>query len=312
MKFLEYLFCILILLAGWSCTDKFEIEDTDYIPRTELGQKLVKDCSTVARIYADTTFVLALGVEQTDLHFQKDDGDVMHIYLTRVDLNRPGVSLEVGMPFDADATSNFQLQTLSEMAVFADRPQHRIAALVNADFWDVSNGDIRGPIHRNGKILKDTFIFSEKLPQQALSFFAITNDGRALIRDAADYIALAPTLKEVTGSGVVVLRNGLLSGLNYAGTDPRTVIGYTPDNIVYMLVVDGRQQLWSYYGMTYEELGRIMQSLGCSWAVNFDGGGSTQLVIRHPFADFFEVHNRPSDGSERAVVNAWMAVVDEP
>lgn len=312
MNFLKYLFCALLLPIGWSCTNEFEIEDTDYRPVTEIGRHLEKNCSTVARIYADTTFVLALGVDQTDLHFQKDDGDVMHIYLTRVDLNRQGVSLEVGMPFDADATSNFQLQTLSEMAVFADRPQHRIAALVNADFWDVSNGDIRGPIHRNGKILKDTFIFSEKLPQQALSFFAITNDGRALIRDAADYIALAPTLKEVTGSGVVVLRNGLLSGLNYAGTDPRTVIGYTPDNIVYMLVVDGRQQLWSYYGMTYEELGRIMQSLGCSWAVNFDGGGSTQLVIRHPFADFFEVHNRPSDGSERAVVNAWMAVVDEP
>lgn len=312
MNLLKYSLCVLLLAAGWSCTKEYEIEDTDYRPVTEIGRRLASDCPAVARIYADTTFLLGLGVEQTDLHLQKMNGEVMRVYLTRVDLNQPGVSLEVGMPYDADVTSNFQKQTLSGIASYCDRPGHRIAALVNADFWDISTLEIRGPIHHNGKILKDTFIYTDRLPQQALSFFAVTNDGKALIRDSVEYRSLAPTLKEATGSGVIVLRNGVLSGQNYAGTDPRTVIGYTEQNVVYMMVVDGRQQLWSYYGMTYEELGQFMQSLGCRWAVNFDGGGSSQLVIRHPNADLFEVHNRPSDGSERAVVNAWMAVVDEP
>lgn len=305
---------LLISLLSLACTERYtvdDIKDTDYKPVTELGRRLQAESPAVARIYSDTTFVLGMGVEQTDIHFQKMNGYVVHVFITRVDLNNPNVSLEVGMPYDMDNTSDFQRQNLTEMAAFADRPHHRVVSIVNADFWDTSTGEIRGPIHRNGKILKETFIYAERLPQQALSFFGITNDGKAVIADSVDYRPMQRTLKEVTGSGVVMVRNGRLSGTEYAGLDPRTVIGYTADNVVYMMTVDGRQNYYSY-GMTYEELGNVMIGLGCEWAVNFDGGGSAQMILRHPYADIFEVHNRPSDGSERAVVNAWMAVVDEP
>jgi exopolysaccharide biosynthesis protein len=55
-----------------------------------------------------------------------------------------------------------------------------------------------------------------------------------------------------------------------------------------------------------------MKSLGCSWATNLDGGGSSQLVIRHPVANVFQLRNRASDGAERAIVNSWMVLVNEP
>ena len=226
-------------------------------------------------------------------------------------MNEPGVSLEVGMPYDADVRNNFQRQTLTEMADYADRPWHRVAAMINADFWDVSTMDIRGPIHRNGVILKNSFIFKETLPQQALSFIALTKDNKMVIADSVEYRGMQYNLKEVTGSGVIVLRDGEISGATYPGIDPRACLGYSDDGHFYFMVADGRVEFYSY-GLTYPEMGSIMKALGCSWAVNLDSGGSAQMLIRHPIADIFQIRNRPSDGQERPVVNTWMVTVNEP
>ena len=105
-----------------------------------------------------------------------------------------------------------------------------------------------------------------------------------------------------------MLRDGEISGATYPGIDPRTCLGYSDDGHVYFMVADGRVEFYSY-GLTYPEMGSIMKALGCSWAVNLDGGGSTQMLIRHPIADIFQIRNRPSDGQERPVVNTWMVKI---
>ena len=303
MNLLKYMQILSFVLpvAFLSCSND-TIEDVHYTPQTKIGQKLLAGSETVARVYTDTSFVVALGVTETDVHFQKADSRSTHIFIIDIDLNEPGVSLEVGMPYDADVRNNFQRQTLTEMADYADRPWHRVAAMINADFWDVSTMDIRGPIHRNGVILKNSFIFKETLPQQALSFIALTKDNKMVIADSVEYRGMQYNLKEVTGSGVIVLRDGEISGATYPGIDPRTCLGYSDDGHVYFMVADGRVEFYSY-GLTYPEMGSIMKALGCSWAVNLDGGGSTQMLIRHPIADIFQIRNRPSDGQERPVVN---------
>lgn len=42
-----------------------------------------------------------------------------------------------------------------------------------------------------------------------------------------------------------------------------------------------------------------------AYSTDLDGGGSTQLLVRNLTTDKFEIRNRPSDGSERGVINAW-------
>ena len=64
--------------------------------------------------------------------------------------------------------------------------------------------------------------------------------------------------------------------------------------------------------LTYKEMGYIFQTLGCSGAANLDGGGSAQMLIRHPIADVYQIRNSPSDGSERPVINGWTVIVREP
>lgn len=313
MKFFRYIFLPLALLqcavSFTGCSDDNE-PDVFYQPVTELGKR-VFSATSINRIYTDTTFVVALGVTETDIHCQKMNSRPVHLFIIDIDLNNPHVNLEVALPYDQNVTKDFSRQTLTEMAHYADAPFRRVAAMVNADFWDVKNMDIRGPIHRNGVILKDNFIYTDRLPQQALSFIALTKDNKMVIADSAEYRPMRYNLREVTGSGVMVVRNGEVSGTNYPGVDPRTCIGYSDDGHVYFLVCDGRVEFYSY-GLDYGEMGAIMKALGCRSAANLDSGGSSQMLIRHPIADVFQIRNRPSDGAERPVVNAWMVTVDEP
>ena len=69
------------------------------------------------------------------------------------------------------------------------------------------------------------------------------------------------------------------------GRNPRSAIGYTADNNLVLVAVDGREG--SSIGMTLMELGNFMKSIGCANAINLDGGGSTVMyvkgsVVNHP------------------------------
>lgn len=313
-------FGFIILVVGVICscqklpTGPDQIPDTKYVPRTEIGKKL-QSCPSVGHIYSDTTFIVAQGVTETDVHLQTAEAKVEHVFFLKVDLSTPGLRMKVGMPFDTDRYVIGSRQTPSDMIEYVDAPGSRVAAVVNADFWDTSNGKIRGPIHRAGNILKSDFFYSSTLTDQAISFFGFDWDGNPIIRDSLEYRPMQEELRDCTGSGVVVVRDGEVPG-SFAGYStnrhPRNVVGYTADGkTLYFMIVDGRQSLWSD-GMLYWEEGEIMKSLGCVWASNLDGGGSAQLVIRHPSVNIYQLRNRASDGAQRAVVNTWMVLVDEP
>lgn len=61
------------------------------------------------------------------------------------------------------------------------------------------------------------------------------------------------------------------------GRNPRSAIGYTADNNIIFVAVDGREG--SSIGMTLMELANFMQSIGCIGAINLDGGGSTVMYV---------------------------------
>lgn len=61
------------------------------------------------------------------------------------------------------------------------------------------------------------------------------------------------------------------------GRNPRSAIGYTADNNLILVAVDGREG--SSIGMTLMELASFMQAIGCTNAMNLDGGGSTVMYV---------------------------------
>ena len=60
-----------------------------------------------------------------------------------------------------------------------------------------------------------------------------------------------------------------------AGRNPRTAIGYTKDNVMIIVTVEGRKEGSS--GVTLTELSQIMKNFGCYEAINLDGGSSTVM-----------------------------------
>ncbi len=79
------------------------------------------------------------------------------------------------------------------------------------------------------------------------------------------------------------------------GRAPRTALGLKKDGALLLLVVDGRSS--ESAGMTLAELAQYLLKLGAVDAVNFDGGGSSEMVING------QIVNKPSDGQER-----WVSV----
>ncbi len=79
------------------------------------------------------------------------------------------------------------------------------------------------------------------------------------------------------------------------GRAPRTALGLKKDGSLLLLVVDGRSSTSA--GMTLTELAQYLLKLGAWDAVNFDGGGSSEMVING------QIVNKPSDGRER-----WVSV----
>jgi Phosphodiester glycosidase len=89
---------------------------------------------------------------------------------------------------------------------------------------------------------------------------------------------------------------------NAEARHPRSAVGFSRDSSrVFLLTVDGRAE--SSVGITLVELAALMRKLGAWQAMNFDGGGSTAMVIDGKLA------NVPSDpAGERAVGNALLLV----
>ncbi len=86
------------------------------------------------------------------------------------------------------------------------------------------------------------------------------------------------------------------------GRAPRTGVGILSNRHFLLAVVDGRQD--SSIGCTLEEFAELLISFGAREAVNFDGGGSSEMVVGGTIV------NNPSDGQERPVGSA-LAVMEK-
>ncbi|WP_200761549.1 phosphodiester glycosidase family protein [Poriferisphaera corsica] len=96
------------------------------------------------------------------------------------------------------------------------------------------------------------------------------------------------------GSDIIV-QNGQLTGngqLSHATSrHPRTAVGYNAVlNKLILMTVDGRRS--DSIGVTNNELGKLMKAFDATWAINLDGGGSTQMTMNNGTAHYV---NTPSD-----------------
>ncbi|MBO4467864.1 MAG: phosphodiester glycosidase family protein [Clostridia bacterium] len=87
----------------------------------------------------------------------------------------------------------------------------------------------------------------------------------------------------------------------------RSLVGVKEDGTLVLLMNDGRGANNSK-GFNNYELGESMLALGCKWAFNCDGGGSSSFVTRRAGEDDLVCRCVPCDGAERPTLNSVLVV----
>jgi Phosphodiester glycosidase len=95
-------------------------------------------------------------------------------------------------------------------------------------------------------------------------------------------------MKTAVGGGPVLIQNGEIRITNneeikFAGKaiddkHPRTAMGYTKDNKLIILVIEGRNP-GKAEGATLTQEAQMLKDLGCWEALNLDGGGSSCMLV---------------------------------
>ena len=232
------------------------------------------------------------------------------IFIARVDLSDPDVTVRVspGGP-DPDGAGEYQtiLQTPSTIA---EREHFEVA--VNGDFFSAQQTvDVEGAQSGfvSGKWAKaigpattDGFLWAP--PIEIRPIFFIDENGNARI---AKLQKLPDNARQIIAGSDILLQDGqtvVAPESSFAKSrHPRTAVGLSNNGKTMILVVVDGRSAGRAVGMSLSELTDLMRTLGCHDALNLDGGGSSELLLRDPKNGQLQVRNRPSDGRERAVAN---------
>lgn len=300
IKLTVYLLSLLSFTA-YGCR-KDSAAPQQVVIKSPLTQLIVDSTELVATVFSDTTFIVSEGVEGTDLHFLNMKGYTTRVFILKVDLNHPGLRLQAGTPY---GLTPFALQTVPDMAKYTDSAGSRVMAALNADFFSTA-GVPRGIAIKDGNVLKTTWANA-----RSQTFLGVLDNGKPYIGDREDFTMMQAQLKDALGGGPMLVEENIVQTQTDLTIEPRTSVGMSDNGVLYFAVVDGRSFYYSN-GMTLPDMGILLKACGATKAINLDGGGSSTFMIRDPLANEWQVRNRPSDGNNRAVGNAWMIISEKP
>lgn len=150
--------------------------------------------------------------------------------------------------------------------------------------WLYTDSTLKTPfaIQRYVAAYKDSLV--NVTPREALKYFFPAPE--------ATYIGAVKhskwKMKTAVGGGPVLIQNGEIKitnneELKFAGKaindkHPRTAMGYTTDNKLIVLVIEGRNPGIAE-GATLTQEAQLFKDLGCWEALNLDGGGSSCMLV---------------------------------
>jgi hypothetical protein len=175
---------------------------------------------------------------------------------------------------------------------------------INANPFDPVSAVVGEDRTISGITLAEGFLTAPPDPRfDALVFY---HDGAAaIVRQAGLDAEALGSIRNAVGGFSMVLRDGVIPEGVSARKErhPRSAAGLSGDGkTLYLVAIDGRRP--GSVGATEEETGVILTRLGAEDGLNFDGGGSTALILRYPGGRIRPV-NTPIHGmipgKERAV-----------
>ena len=221
-------------------------------------------------------------------------------YIYEVDLSNEDLSIVAGYnKCDANPT-DFGMLTLPEQVNYAEknRGTHVVAA-INGGGYNTRTGEPSGLLIMDGKMIHD---YAENATDMQDSFFAILNDGTAVIRGHGER---TDDVKEAVAGMLLLVENGVYLNIQDSSVHPRSAVGIKADGTVVFMVSDGRQSPDSC-GMTLEQQAYTMMALGCVDVLSLDGGGSSTLMTRREALSDTSIRNTPCYGFARPIATSLM------
>ena len=218
------------------------------------------------------------------------------LHIIEVDPSNPDVSIVPGyyqIDKDLDDESNWSHKELTEMAkYYEENLGYNIVGGMNTDLYYSSysprvlvyNGKSIGNFGENvatgGTVLNATssilYVFQDAEGNISCDVKAFNQT------EFESYLADGTLLHAVGVSfGMVVKDGALVSTTEIRGNDDaaRSMVGVKEDGTLVICMNDGRGANNSVGLSSYEE-GEVMLALGCKWAANCDGGGSSTFLTK--------------------------------
>jgi exopolysaccharide biosynthesis protein len=191
--------------------------------------------------------------------------------------------------------------TVPPLATSAFAAQENAIVAVNATFFNMQEGYNVHYVRVNDSIVAATE--EQEFGVRATGLFTAEGEAADISMWSAEKEdARLVITEDALVSGPLLLDDGLDLHLDTSkfnvNRHPRTMVGLTGNGHLLFVVVDGRQPGYAE-GMSLFELRALARSLGCTDALNLDGGGSSTMVIAGEGGN--GVVNRPSGKVERPV-----------
>ena len=253
-------------------------------------------------------------IEAAEWEERKVSDEITYKYAYFTDLFSSNQSVTV---FEMDLTSDnlsFAIPHVSSGFIKTSDAGWSVGAIaaINGSYFDTTNGGSTTFLKKDGDVITQTRGGFTWYRENA--GFGLDQDGNPVIIQKPSAGWASSSYPTLLASGPMLVMNGEeIEQVDQAFTQnrhPRTAIGLTDDNRLLAVVVDGRFS--EAHGMSTPELAELMAVLGCTVAMNLDGGGSSTAWLKTR-----GVVNYPSDNGkfdnegERGVATAIGFIVEE-
>ena len=261
-------------------------------------------------IISEKQYTLVPGAAtETEMVINNAEGtrrQVLHVI--EVDPSNPDVSIVPGYyNIDKDITKveNQKASKLTDMATYYEKQLgYNIVGGMNTDL--TYSSDAPRILVYNGQDMRGTASTSSVLCVYKEEDGTVSCEVKAYKKAEIDADLDAGRLLHAVGvSFAMVVNDGELVTKKVERTSSpaaRSMVGVKEDGTLVMCMNDGRGVNNSVGLCNYEE-GEIMLSLGCKWAANCDGGGSSTFLTKRAGEDKFTMRSVPCDGAERATLH---------
>ena len=281
---------------------------------------------------------LAPGIQETEIVLNNADGSKRQVvHSVKVDMNNPYTKVIPGYKGMVPTEGNYGTESTSTQAKNAEALGYgNVVAATNAMLSWYDSAYYKANPHLIGEPLyynildgyyyensqgSSTFNKSNAVVVINYDYHPLTGEKRpddmpkVLMRTQTDpltgweqnAISVWAWLVKPDENGVPQVTN---SKNHTSGHESRTFVGITAKGEIILSVSDGRQAPYST-GFNMYEMGEYMIKMGCIYAANCDGGGSTTFVSERP-GEELKVNCSLSDGGERPTTNTFLVISTAP